>query len=108
MSKIQGRGGYLKKDTVVQASIKSFAFDEVEGDIYGQKQSNISIETYADSTTIPYRHGDEFDVELGHSGVSWTIDAGQCRVDSSSIKFVGGEAVSQSISLIGRTKAVIA
>ena len=108
MAKFSGRGGYLSKDTVNQASIKSFTFDESEGDVYGQKQSNITVETFADSVTVPYRHGDTFDVVLGHTDASWTIDAGECRVESASMRFFGGESVSQSITLIGRTRAVIA
>lgn len=108
MSKVKGRGGFLMKDGVAQNYIKSYTYSESEGSVHGQKQSDINVDVYIDSVSLPYRHGDEFNVVLGHDDVAWTIDAGSCRVESASMPFVGGDSVVQTLSLIGRTKATIA
>ena len=88
--KITGSGGEVTKDAVALASVASFSFAESGGNVYGQKQSDISLKVYIDSTTAPLRQGDVFDLVLTVGGVS---SAG---------------AAMQELTLIGRKTATIA
>ena len=108
MSKIKGRGGIITKGGVVQARVKSFSFSEQHMGMQGQTGCTVELETFADSSATPYRIDDTFTLVLSHDVAAWTIDCGTVKVRSADIRFSGGDAVSQSISVEGYTTPVIA
>ena len=107
--KITGSGGEVTKDAVALASVASFSFAESGGNVYGQKQSDISLKVYIDSTTAPLRQGDVFDLVLTVGGASWNIAVDDCEVLTASIGDVSSAgAAMQELTLIGRKTATIA
>ena len=107
--KLTGNGGTVDKDGSPIAKITSFSFDESEGNVYGQKQCNVSIDTIADSAAIPLRHGGVFDLVLTVSDdAAWTIAITDAKVESSSVDIGIDSTVKQKVKLVSKVTAVIA
>jgi hypothetical protein len=107
--KIIGNGGTVDKDGSPIANVTSFDFDETEGDIYGQKQCDVTIETIADSAALPLRHGDVYDLVLTVSGsAAWDITITDAEVIAASIGVSINNKVTQTLTLKSKQRAVIA
>ena len=107
--KITGNGGTVDKDGSPIARVTSFNFDESEGEIYGQKQCEVTIDTIAGSADIPLRHGDIFDLVLTvSSSATWDITITDAEVTNATIDVSVDSVVKQTVTLISKQEAVIA
>ena len=107
--KISGSGGSILKDGEVISNVISFDFSESDGDIVGEKRSEVSLEVISDSETLPFRHGDMYDLILKVSrDVSWSIKVSCARIESAQISVAFNRTVNQSISLVSELRADIA
>jgi hypothetical protein len=109
MSKITGKGGTITDDLSNVSNLVSFSFEEVEGNIRGQKGSNISATVILDSATTPYRQGDTFDIVMKpSSSAAWDISVTDVRVDSVSIAVDRASVITQELKITGHNTATIA
>ena len=102
MNKYTGKGGQAIKDGAAIAGVRDYDFTESQGEVYGQSQSDVTMNVALIGE--PIRYGDTFTLKLKTRAAETNhIDCGTVEVESVSFPVSQDDVLIQTVTVIGRT-----